>query len=86
MGASESIMMMIVICVGLMLFVIFSKPIKYILKMILQGCVGLIGIYIINFAVGSLGLSVGLNGSTFLISALLGLPGIFLLYGLQLTL
>ena len=86
MESSESIMLMIVICVGFMLFVVFSKPIKYVLKVLLRGGVGIIGIYILNFVTASMGVSLGLNFLTFFVTGVLGIPGLLLLYGLSIFL
>ena len=86
MDSSESIMLMIVICVGLMLFVLFSKPIKYVLKVLTQGALGFFGIYLLNFVTASMGISVGLNVLNFFITGVLGVPGLLLLYGLSIIL
>lgn len=61
---------------------------EWIINLILRGVAGMLGIYFVNMlAAGSLPeISLGYNGITFLISGILGMPGVLLMYGIGLYL
>ena len=86
--SSQMIWMMIAICIVFVVCVIFQKQLKYLLQFIIQGTIGGLGFLLINTLFSFLGitLAVGVNGLTFLITGLLGLPGFVMLYGIMLVL
>lgn len=55
---------------------VFSSQVKVILKLLSNALVGAVIIYLANFAMAPLGISVGINIYTLGISALLGIPGV----------
>ena len=71
---------MIVICGVFIGLIVFSKPIKYILRFLIQAVCGLLGAVVFNFILAPLSLSIGLNYLNFFIVGLLGAPGFVSLY------
>lgn len=68
----------------LMMGILKSKA-EWIVNFILRGIMGMLGIYFINMLplVSGNGIFIGYNIFTFLISGVLGLPGIALMYGIN---
>lgn len=58
-------------------------PLKYILKLIINGLIGGIVLIILNFVGGFVGIAIGINPITALIVGFLGVPGIILLLIIQ---
>lgn len=76
----------IVICgMGLLLGILRNR-IELLLNIILRMVFGVIGIYLINFILISQGIivEVGSNITTILSVGLLGVPGLLLIYGIEL--
>ena len=80
MDYSSVIKIMIAICAVFIGLIVFSKPIKYILKFLIQAVCGLLGAVVFNFLLSPFSLSLGLNYLNFFIIGLLGLPGFVSLY------
>ena len=80
MDYSSIITWMIIICLIFIGLIMFAKPVKYILKFLLQAVCGMFLAIIFNFMLAPLGLAIGLNYLTFFVSGLLGLPGFAMLY------
>ena len=72
MNSDSMIHLMLIICFVILIIVLFSKPIKFILKLTLNATMGYIVFTIMNY----LGFSVGGNIITCAVSAVLGFPGI----------
>ncbi len=62
---------------------IFIRPIKWILKLIINGALGGLILTAVNFAGGFAGITVIINPLSALISGLLGVPGVILVIILQ---
>ena len=62
---------------------IFFKPIKFILKLILNSALGGMLIFIINLIGGAWGFHIGLNAVTAVAVGLLGIPAVVLILILQ---
>ncbi|TAH59535.1 MAG: pro-sigmaK processing inhibitor BofA, partial [Gottschalkiaceae bacterium] len=58
-------------------------PIKYLLKLIINGITGGILLLLVNLLGGFVGISVAINPVTALIAGFLGVPGVILLIVLQ---
>jgi len=58
-------------------------PLKYLLRLIFNGILGGISLILINIFGGLIGIHIGVNPITALISGMLGIPGISLLLILQ---
>ena len=82
MNSSQVIGWMIVICLLFMVFIVFSKPLKYLARCCLNGAIGISGIFVLDFLLSPLGIAVGINGYTALITGFLGLPGFISLYAI----
>ncbi len=73
--------------VGLLLLVIFCRifirPIKWVLKLLINGILGGLILAAVNFVGGFAGLTIIINPLSALLSGLLGVPGIILVVILQ---
>ena len=58
---------------------IFSTPIKWILKLLLNAALGFVLLIVINFFGSYIGLSISVGWISALVAGLLGVPGIILL-------
>lgn len=76
----NSILWLCIIITGIMLFI---NPIKKIVKFILNGVYGIFIIYLFNILLPFIELNVGINIFTFIISALLGIPGVIAIFVIQ---
>lgn len=65
---------------------IFILPIKSILKLVLNSCIGALMIYLINLVGGIFNFHIGLNYITAIFTGILGVPGVILLVILKLVL
>lgn len=80
MDSTQTIFWMAVACLVFIGLLIFAKPLKVLVRIMVQGVLGCIGIFLMNFLMGSFGVSVGINILTAFIIGVLGLPGFVLLY------
>ncbi|MCL2565228.1 MAG: pro-sigmaK processing inhibitor BofA family protein [Defluviitaleaceae bacterium] len=71
---------MIIVCLIFIGLIVFAKPVKYILRFLIQAVCGMSLAIILNFILAPFSLAIGLNYLTFLITGLLGLPGFAMLY------
>ena len=67
-----------ILLVALICFIL-TKPVKWIVKLILNGILGGIMLIIINAVGGSVGLTIPINPISALVSGILGFPGVILL-------
>ncbi|MDU1414682.1 MAG: pro-sigmaK processing inhibitor BofA family protein [Clostridium sp.] len=58
---------------------LFSWPFKVLINLIINGVVGAILLYLINFVGGHFGLILPINAVTALIAGILGIPGVLFL-------
>lgn len=77
MDANIFITAMILICVGMASLMLFSKPIKAIVRFVIGSAAGMAAVYVINMFFPSV--NVGINLFTALITGFLGVPGIAVL-------
>jgi len=68
------------ICLTLMLAPVFFGSVRGLLRAVARGGAGLLAAYALNLAAAPLGLAVGLNALTAVVTGLLGLPGLITLY------
>lgn len=64
----------------------FLKPVKLILKVVLNTAFGAVMLLCINFAGGFFGINLGLNPVTSLIAGYLGIPGTLLMFAIKMFL
>lgn len=65
---------------------IFAKPLRWILKLMLNGIIGGLILAAVNFLGGFAGVSIIINPFSALLAGLLGVPGVILVVLLQYTL
>lgn len=58
---------------------IFSKPLRFILKLLLNTALGFLALFLFHYLSPLLGVHIGLNLANALIVGILGVPGFFLL-------
>ena len=58
---------------------------EWVINFVLRGIMGMLEIYFLNMilAMSTFGVSIGYNLYTFLISGIMGLPGVALMYGIH---
>lgn len=62
---------------------IFAKPLRWVLKLILNGIIGGLILAAVNFVGGFAGVSIIINPFSALLAGLLGVPGVILVVLLQ---
>lgn len=72
MDSTEMITAMILVCLSLIVLMVFSKPIKFLLRIAANTVVGCAIIAVLH----SLGLDIGINLLTAVFVGFLGLPGV----------
>ena len=74
--------LILLMLVGVIFFgiLIFSRQSKWFLRVLRNSFCGICGMFFLNFALASYGLSIGINALTVIIVGLLGAPGFLLLY------
>ena len=80
MSSSDIIMLMIGACVILIIYLLFTNPIKTLVRIVIGCAVGAVGMLAANSFLAPLGVFVGINPVTVLIVGVLGLPGFVMLY------
>ncbi|MCL2699501.1 MAG: pro-sigmaK processing inhibitor BofA family protein [Defluviitaleaceae bacterium] len=83
MDSTNLIMWLIAACLVFAAVMIFAKPIKTIACIFIQAVLGSALMYIVNFVLAPFAIFVGVNALTAFIVGVLGLPGLFTLYILQ---
>lgn len=63
--------------------ILLVLPIKIVVKLVINGIVGAIALFVINIFGNFFGLTIGINPVTALVAGFLGIPGIILLLFLQ---
>lgn len=63
----------------LLFFKIFTKPIKWILKLLLNALLGLVILVVVNYLGAFVGLKITIGWLSALVAGILGLPGVVLL-------
>jgi len=63
--------------------VLLVLPIKIVVRLVLNGIIGAVALFVINIFGGMIGFTIGINPITALVAGFLGIPGIILLLFLQ---
>ncbi len=79
MSGLEIVAYALALLLALFFFRIFWRPLKSFLVMVIHAILGGLGLYICNFALAGLGLSLGVNIVTASVWGLFGIPGLVLL-------
>lgn len=77
-----AVALLLMYALGWLLFV----PLKYLWKLLLNGILGGLLLFVINLVGGFFGINIAINPITALISGFLGIPGVALLLLLQMIL
>lgn len=83
MEPTQIIIWLIICCLCLIVFMMFSKPIKIALKVLMNSAIGCFVLFLTNFLLTPLSIQIGINIYTALIIGILGLPGFISLYIIQ---
>jgi len=83
MNTGNIIIWMIAICLVAVVIMLLSKPIKTLARVFVQAILGSALMYVANFALAPFAIFVGVNALTAFIVGVLGLPGLFTMYILQ---
>ncbi|MBU5592214.1 pro-sigmaK processing inhibitor BofA family protein [Clostridium sp. MSJ-4] len=76
----ESIFAFIIALILLFIVVkLFAWPLKILFKLVINGVLGAVLLFLVNFIGGSFGINVGINGVTALIAGFFGVPGVIFL-------
>ena len=81
-----AMMLMAVLIIGFFAYLLYSRQMKWLLTVLRNATLGIVGILVCNFFFASVGLAVGVNTVTASVVGLLGAPGFLLLYAAQLLL
>jgi len=82
-NSSQTIVWMIIVCIIFTAGMSFSKQLKAILTVGVQALFGIFAMFVANFALSPIGISVGINFITVIVVGILGAPGFLTLYILQ---
>ena len=80
MDSDSIIITLLVLCGILTVAIVFSEPLKHLLKLLANSVFGAVAMFAINTVFGFTGLDVGINMVTIITAGVLGLPGIAALY------
>lgn len=80
MDSRNLVVWMIIACIIFMLVLTFSKPLKFLIKFIVQGVIYSFGFLVVNAIMASLNIFVGINFLTVFVVSMLGFPGFIILY------
>jgi len=82
-GTNEVLVFLFGVVLLIIIGRVFIKPIKFIIKILLNSALGLGILFLINHFGSSVGLNVGINWLTGLICGVLGIPGVILVLMLK---
>ncbi len=80
MNSNELIMYFVIGCIIFIGLLVFSKPVKALIRVLVQSAIGAACMLIANFLLAPTGIFVGINFLTLLIVGLLGIPGFLAVY------
>lgn len=83
MDSVSVIVAMIAVCIAFIVLLCMAKPIKFMLRILLNSAVGLVALMVSNYVLAPLGVAVGINILTLGFIGILGLPGFFALILMQ---
>ena len=80
----DSIMwLMLALGAGFLAYLLYTRQFGWLVRVIRNMALGVVGILVFNMMLSGFGLSVGINAVTALVVGLLGAPGFMLLYAAQ---
>ena len=83
----EMIVSLTLVAVGVLMLMLLIKllktPIKWAFKLLLNGALGFVGLFMVNYFGEYIGISLGMNWVNAIVAGVLGMPGIVLLLFLK---
>ena len=76
---SQTLMDILVVIAAVFLIRLFRKPIRWILKLLLNTAIGFAALFLLNFFGSAIGITLGLNWINALVIGVAGFPGLVLL-------
>lgn len=83
MQSDQIIYLMLGILILWAMIIILGKPLKALVLLIIRSIIGAVAIFTADFILSPLGLAVGINCFTALVTGFLGIPGFIMLYALS---
>lgn len=79
--------MIAVMCLLVLAIVLFRRRVQLLLGLVLRFLCGIAGIYLVNMLMGRAAFeaAIGINPVTVLVTAILGIPGLAMLYGIKIV-
>jgi inhibitor of the pro-sigma K processing machinery len=77
------IMIMLAVLVIMVLTALFGRAVKAVARLVCRSAVGAAAIFAVDFLLSPMGLFVGINAATVLITGILGVPGFVMLYAVM---
>jgi inhibitor of the pro-sigma K processing machinery len=78
-GLQTTAVIILIALLALLALIVFRKPTKFILRLLLSTVLGFIALFVINFLGSLIGISIAVNWINAAVVGILGLPGIALL-------
>ena len=78
--------LMVALLLGFLGYVLYARQVRWLLGVIRNMVLGIIGMLLLNTLLADMGISVGINLITTLLVGLLGMPGFLILYATQILL
>lgn len=80
-----SVAFILIVCFVVLFIGATRKKMEWLLNIVMRGILGTISIYFMNGGLAAVGISVGvgINAVSVLTSAILGIPGVLALYGIE---
>ncbi len=67
----------------LLAIVLFSRPLRFVLKLVINTILGFVALFLINRFGAEIGVTIGMNWTNALVVGVLGVPGVALLFVLK---
>ena len=77
------IWLLLALAIGFTAYLLYTRQLKWLVSVIRNTALGIVGMLIFNLLFSGFGLAVGINAVTALVVGLLGAPGFLLLYAAQ---
>lgn len=85
MDNQNAVMVIVAVCAAILLISALKRQKEWLINLLFRTVTGTLGIFFINLGLANWGMqsTIGINTVTVLTTAILGFPGLFLLYGIH---
>lgn len=85
MDNQNAVMVIVAVCAAILLIGALKRQKEWLINLLFRTVTGTLGIFFINLGLANWGMqsTIGINTITVLTTAILGFPGLFLLYGIH---